>query len=130
LRERIRDRLVEIVKEEVVTRAHLDAAAAAKVGKVFQEKSPPILDLRRDTARSVRELKLLLDKPGEDARIQELTDPILQNQQKIQALDRERALAVRAVLTPTEFGRILAVMPQIMRDTARRVREAIGRKDE
>jgi hypothetical protein len=126
LRERIREKVQQMIKEELIKQGQLDDQAAQRVSRIWDEHHKIIWPLRVENMKAHTELRALLVQPQakDEARINELNERILANRLRITQLEHDRGEAIRAAITPVQYARILVTMPKMMREIMRTVRRA------
>ena len=104
----------------------LDQASAANVFPIlaqYDEQAREIGRERRDIGREVVE-QTRSGRP-DDAKLKQLIDRLLVNQQRRHAIDEQRFKAVRSALTPLQQAKLLLLLPKLEDDFRRRIRDAM-----
>jgi Spy/CpxP family protein refolding chaperone len=129
LRARIRDRVRVAVEQKLIAQLQLDAQTAARLQQVLDKYDAQIADLQRDAGQAHRELKQYLDGNGNDAAvINRLADRMLDDRGRVQRLELDRSREVRQVLTPQQYGRLMIIYPQVMKEVKTELWKAIAMK--
>jgi Spy/CpxP family protein refolding chaperone len=115
-RAQVRQRITEYAFQQITQELGLDPATAARFRAVGEKYEPQIQGLHREVGMAMKELKAQLAAPQPDERrLQQLADTIVGDRSKVQALEAQRTAENRAVLTPTQFAKLVVTWPKINR---------------
>lgn len=123
-RAKLREKIRAIRARKLAEVIQPDAATALKLGEIA-ERFEEQLEATRTQARTTRRdlVKLLqAPKPDENA-VGKLTQQLISERAKLSDIENARETAVRAVLNPVQFARLVLVWPKINRE----IREEIYR---
>jgi hypothetical protein len=130
VRERLRAEVLDQMRAmrmwKLTEELKLDQATAAKVFPIlaqFDDQAREIVRARKDIGREVFE-ETKRGQPN-DAKMRQLIDQLLANQQKRTALDDQRFKALRPALTPLQQAKLLLLLPRLEDDFRRRIRDAM-----
>ncbi|HEY0705804.1 MAG TPA: hypothetical protein VGG33_03360 [Polyangia bacterium] len=130
IRERLRNEVLDQMRAmrmwKLTEELKLDQATAAKVFPIlaqFDDQARDIGRERKDIGREVYE-ETKRGQPN-DAKMRQLIDRLLANQQKRTALDDQRFAALRPALTPLQQAKLLLLLPRLEDDFRRRIRDAM-----
>src|SRR5579872_914000 len=114
LRAKVREQVRGMAIRRTAQMLGLDAAASGRLGTVVVRYDDQIYALRRENMKARRELVQLV-KAGQpaDARINQLVDQLTAGRVRIVHLAEERAKEVRRLLTPLQFGKLIAMGPLV-----------------
>ncbi len=114
-----------IAVNALVSTVHLDESTAERVQSVIDRYRDSMLAARIDSTTTMQELKLVLrtDKPDE-RRVKKLSDSLLAHRAQIHKLQTERLHDLSKVLTPAQFGRLLAEWRNVERTIRKEARRS------
>lgn len=93
-----------------------DTAAVNKVVELSSGFEDRLLAARQDLRSQRAELdRLLADAKADDSAITRATDELLARRRKLDDIEAERTAALRKVLTPAQFARLVVAWPRINR---------------
>jgi hypothetical protein len=126
LRNEVLDQMRAMRMWKLTEELKLDQTTAAKVFPIlaqYDEQAREIGRERHDIAREV----MTETKSGQpnDAKMRQLIDRLLQNQQKRTALEDQRFKALRPALSPLQQAKLLLLLPRLEDDFRQRIREAM-----
>jgi len=117
LRARVRDRVRAAVEQKFIAILQLDQTTASRLQQVLDKYDAQLAEVQRDAGQAHRELKQYLDGGGADGnQINRLADRMLDDRARMQRLENDRSHEVRQVLTPQQYGKLMVVYPQVMKD--------------
>jgi Spy/CpxP family protein refolding chaperone len=115
-RAQVRQQITEFAMQQVTHELGLDAATAQRFRAVADKYEPQIAGLHREVGMAMKELKAQLAAPQVDeARLSQLSDTVVNDRAKVQALEAQRTDDNRRVLTPTQFAKLVVAWPKINR---------------
>jgi len=122
VREQIRavraKKLAEVVKP--------DAATAARLQDVVGLYDDQMTAVRKDAQATRRDLtQLLKTTPNNVMRLTQLTDQLLSQRQRLQQIENERAAAMRRLLTPEQYARIVLAWRRVNREIQEQIYKAV-----
>lgn len=115
LRNQVRGRVRALVLERLTRELGLDPATAARIGAIYDSHGEREVPIRQQIRRSRRGLIAITRKggPADDATINSLADAMLGGRAQLAAIDQERTVAVRRLLTPRQFAQFTLLVPLI-----------------
>lgn len=115
-RAQIRQHITDFAMQQITQQLALDPATAQRFRAVADKYEPQIAGLHREIGMAMRELKAQLASPQPDeAMLSRLSDTIVNDRTKVQALEAQRTADNRSVLTATQFAKLVVAWPQINR---------------
>lgn len=129
-REELRAQIVDKLRAERMWKLtdglKLDEATAAKLFPLLSKYDDQDRALGRERGETFHELKDLLKVPNPDAvRVEALVNKLMTVRTRRQALESEKLVAIRKVLSPVQMGKFMMIAPRIDDDFRDRIREAI-----
>ena len=123
-RAKLREKIRAIRSRKLAAVIQPDPAAMLKLAEIA-EKFEEQLEQTRQSAHTTRKdlLKAMQAPKPDDAKVIELTQQLIAQRAKLQEIETARENAVRAVLKPVEFARLVLAWPKINRE----IREEIYR---
>ncbi len=123
-----RQRIEAYALNELVTQLALDGDTAQRFREVAVRYQLQIAAVRKDMRQAHQALKQLLDGGGtpDATRLGQLSDQILAGRAKLQALEGQRTVENRKILTPAQFARLLVVWPELSREVRTQVKQNAG----
>jgi hypothetical protein len=101
------------------SKAALDAMSAERVQSVVDRYKPKMDPLRQEDLRILKQLRGGVD----DAQAKALTAKLTRNRKRVASLKADRLHDIEKLLTPAQFGRLLASMPRIDRTVHREAKK-------
>ncbi len=126
LRGKVRALVQEAAFNGLVEKAGFDLKTAQRVQGVWQKygaQIQPILATNRGIRVELRQ-RVAAAHP-DDAKLVALSDQLIANRQKIQALRADQQREVRQVLTPAQFAKLQLTWPEIQGSINRQIRLAV-----
>lgn len=115
-RAQIRQHITDFAMQQITQQLALDPATAQRFRAVADKYEPQIAGLHREVGMAMKELKAQLASPQPDeALLSRLSDTIINDRSKVQALEAQRTADNRSVLTPTQFAKLVVAWPKINR---------------
>jgi DNA-binding transcriptional MerR regulator len=115
-RAQVRQRIAEYAMEQLTQQLALDAPTAARFREVADRYQAQLAGVHKETGMALKEIKAQLAAPQPDsARLAQLTDLVLQNRAKSQALEAQRSAENRRVLSPVQFAKLMTIWPKVNR---------------
>lgn len=101
----------EVGVRALEAKAALDAGSAEKVQAVVDRYKPKMDPLRKEDQRILKQLRGTVD----DAQAKSLTSKLEKNRKKLRSLRADRLRDIEKLLTPAQFGRLVASMSRVDR---------------
>lgn len=121
-RAQVRKQVTDYMMLHLVQELALDAATAQRVHDLWDRYQDQIAGVRREMGMATKELQAQLAAVDTDnARLQQLSDLILSDRQKVQALEMQRIRELRGLLTPAQFAKAIIVSPKIQQQVRRQM---------
>lgn len=121
-RAQVRRQVTEYMMLHLTQELALDAATAERVRAVWQQYQDQIAGVRREMGMATKELKAQLAAVEPDtARLQQLSDIIVADRQRVQGIESQRIAALRNILTPAQFAKAIIVSPKIQRQVRQQI---------
>lgn len=122
VREQIRavraQKLDEIVKP--------DPATAARLQDIVGAAEDQLTAVRKEAQATRRDLtQLLKTNPKDIQRLTQLTDQLLRQRQRLQQIENDRTAAMRKVLTPEQYARIILAWRKVNREIQEQIYKAV-----
>lgn len=119
-REEVRAKLLARVREvrakALTELLKPDAAATAKVVDIAAGFEDRTLQARQEMRQQRQQLEELIQQPKpDDAAINKAIDGLLSQRERLRLAEDERAAALRKVLTPAQYGKVMIAWPRINR---------------
>ena len=125
-RAQIRQHITDFAMQQITQQLALDATTAQRFRAVADKYEPQIAGLHREIGMAMRELKAQLAAPQPDeTTLSRLSDTIVNDRSKVQALEAQRTADNRSVLTPTQFAKLVVAWPKINRQIKLEMYKAI-----
>ncbi|HEY7954777.1 MAG: hypothetical protein ACHQ17_05155 [Polyangia bacterium] len=116
LRAQVRQRVRVRIEQQVAAALALDPATAQRVNALIDRDDAAVAALQEDSGKARRQIKQILDGGGADsASINRLADRILDNRTRMEELQGQRSRALRQILTPQQYGKLILEYPKITR---------------
>jgi Spy/CpxP family protein refolding chaperone len=125
-RAQARERITEFTMQKIQAEVGLDAPTLQRFRAVADKYEPQIAGIHREVGMAMRELKaqLAAAQPDETT-LSRLSDTIVNDRTKVQALEAQRTADNRSVLTPTQFAKLVVAWPKINRQIKLEMYKAI-----
>lgn len=121
-RAQVRKQVTDYMMLHLVQELALDATTAQRVRDLWDRYQDQIAGVRREMNMATKELQAQLAAVDADnARLQQLSDLILSDRQKVQALEMQRIRELRGLLTPAQFAKAIIVSPKIQQQVRRQM---------
>lgn len=115
-RAQVRQRITEYAMNQIQAQLGLDAPTLQRFRAVAEKYEPQIAGLHKEMGMAMKELRAqLAAAQPDDARLSQLSDTVINDRSKVQALEAQRTADNRRVLTPSQFAKLIVVWPQINR---------------
>jgi Spy/CpxP family protein refolding chaperone len=131
-RQEVKEKIRALRMTRVIDALALDEAGVARLMPIMNHAYDQIGEVTRDTGEARRELRALIgpsepDAKPDEARINALLDRILANKLRVEQIENGMMTEVRKVLTPTQMGRLVVVLPEINHQIQQQIRSALGK---
>ncbi len=125
-RDEVRETIRALRIARIIEALDLDEPGAARLAPILDRAYDDIAVVAKDSGEARRELRMLVTvQPPDDARMNRLIDRLLANKQKVDALENGMIVQLRKVLTPTQVGRLVVVLPEINHQIQQQIRKAV-----
>jgi Spy/CpxP family protein refolding chaperone len=122
-----RQQIVDRELDQLTAKLGLDAAGAARFRQTFARYQSQLAPLRQEQFQTRRALKDELAKPQPDAsRLQQLTDTLSSNRQRMESIEAQRRAELKQELTPQQYAQLVVSRREVMRDLHRQMRALHG----
>lgn len=126
LRAKARQKIRALRAQKLAEVLRPDATPLPKVLEIAEQYEDKVIAARTDLRTRRKELDTLLAAvPLSEPAIAKATDAVLAHRARLQQIDEERISALRKVLSPSQFARVMLAWPRINRQIQEQIYRAI-----
>ncbi len=126
MKARVREQIRAVRAKKLAEVVKPDAATAARLQDVVGLYDDQMTAVRKDAQATRRDLtQLLKSSPNNVQQLTKLTDQLLSQRARLQQIENDRTAAMRKLLTPEQYARIILAWRKVNREIQEQIYKAV-----